>query len=378
MDKPLFRWGILGTAQIARKGWKAIRNSQNGVITVVASRAPERSRQFVAQCQAEAPFATPPRALGRYEDALAARDVDGVYIPLPTGVRKEWVLRAAQAGKHLVCEKPCAVSVGDLVEMLQACRRHRVQFMDGVMFMHSRRLELIRNVLNDGHTIGRIRRINSTFSFNTPEEVFNSNIRAQSQLEPHGCLGDLGWYCIRFALWAMNWKLPRRASGRVLCESRGHSGQAPVPTEFSGELFFEGGVSAGFYCSFITQLQQWVNVSGALGGLQVPDFVLPYFGCETAFETWKPAQHIQGCDFNIEPNARRWAVAEYSNSRPGAQESNLFGHFASQVQSGRLNRAWPEMALKTQQVMQACRESSLAGGQIVELGAGSPACESVR
>ena len=67
-----------------------------------------------------------------------------VYIPLPTGIRKEWVLRAARAGKHVVCEKPCAVSVRDLVEMLEACRRHRVQFMDGVMFMHSRRLELMR------------------------------------------------------------------------------------------------------------------------------------------------------------------------------------------------------------------------------------------
>jgi len=370
LDKPLFRWGILGTAQIARKGWKAIRNSQNGIITVVASRAPERSRQFVAQCQAEAPFATPPRALGRYEDALAARDVDGVYIPLPTGVRKEWVLRAAQAGKHLVCEKPCAVSVGDLVEMLQACRRHRVQFMDGVMFMHSRRLELIRNILNDGHTLGRIRRINSTFSFNTREEVFNSNIRAQSQLEPHGCLGDLGWYCIGLTLWAMDWKLPRGVSGRVLCESRGHSGEAPVPTEFSAELFFEGGVSGAFYCSFITQLQQWANISGARGYLHVPDFVLPFFGCEAAFETCQPAQHIQGCDFNIEPNARRWAAGQYSNSHPTAQESDLFRHFAEQAQSGSLNQAWPEMALKTQQVMQACRESSLAGGRVVEPGAG--------
>lgn len=370
MDKPLFRWGILSTAQIARKNWKAIRNSQNGIITVVASRTPERSRRFVAQCQAEAPFAAPPRAVGSYEDLLAADEVNGVYIPLPTGIRKEWVLRAAQAGKHVVCEKPCAVSVRDLVEMLEACRRHRVQFMDGVMFMHSRRLELMRNVLNDGQTIGQVRRINCGFSFNTPEESFNSNIRARSQLEPHGCLGDLGWYCIRVALWAMDWQLPRRASGRVLCESRGHSGQAPVPTESSGELFFEGGVSASFYCSFITQLQQWLNISGTRGCLQVPDFVLPFFGCEAAFETRQPAQRIQGCDFNVGPNTRRWAVGEYSNSHPGAQESNLFGHFARQVQSGRLSRAWPEMALKTQQVMQACRQSSLAGGEVVELRAG--------
>jgi predicted dehydrogenase len=370
MDKPLFRWGILGTAQIARKNWKAIRNAQNGIVTVVASRTLEHSRRFIAECQAEAPFATPPRAVGNYEDLLTADAVDGVYIPLPTGIRKGWVLRAAQAGKHVVCEKPCAVTVRDLVEMLEACRRHRVQFMDGVMFMHSRRLDLIRGVLNDGHTIGQIRRINSGFSFNAPDEFFSSNIRAHSQLEPHGCLGDLGWYCIRFALWSMDWKLPRQVSGRVLCERRGQAGLASVSSEFAGELFFEGGVSGSFYCSYITQLQQWGNISGTHGFLQVPDFVVPFFGCETAFETGQPAQHIQGCDFNVEPNARRWTVGEYSNSHPDSQESNLFRHFAEQAQSGSLNEAWPEMALKTQQVMEACRESSLAGGQVVDLRVG--------
>jgi len=102
----------------------------------------------------------------------------------------------------------------------------------------------------------------------------------------------------------------------------------------------------------------------------VPDFVLPFFGCEAAFETGQPEQHIQGCDFNVEPNTRRWTVAEYSNSHPSAQESNLFRHFAEQAQSGSLNEAWPQMALKTQQVMEACRESSLSSGQLVELEAG--------
>jgi predicted dehydrogenase len=239
--------------------------------------------------------------------------------------------------------------------------------MDGVMFVHSRRLELMRNVLDDDLTVGQIRRINATFSFHTPEDSFASNIRARSQLEPHGCLGDLGWYCLRFALWVMRWKLPQSVSGRVLCQSRGLPGEAPVPTEFSGELFFDGGVSAGFYCSFITWLQQCVSISGTRGCLCVPDFVLPFFGCETAFHTSQAAQRIQGCDFNLEPNARRWVVAEYSNGHPTAQESNLFRHFADQAQSGSLNDAWPEMALKTQQVMQACRQSSLAGGTLVPL-----------
>ena len=214
MDKPLLRWGILGAANIARKNWKAIWNSKNGRVAAVASRDLRRSRRFIKECQAQAPFRPAPRALGSYEELLAAPDVDAVYIPLPTGIRGHWVKRAAEAGKHVVCEKPCATSVAELAEMLDACRRNQVQFMDGVMFMHSRRLERIREVLDDGQTVGPIRRITSAFTFRADEEFFASNIRAQSELEPHGCLGDLGWYCIRFALWAMNWKLPQRVTGQ--------------------------------------------------------------------------------------------------------------------------------------------------------------------
>src|SRR6267143_1515890 len=158
------RWGILGTAQIARKNWKAIRNSTNGVVVAVASRESTRADRFIDDCQCEAPMDPRPRSCS-YAELLDASGVDAVYIPLPTGLRKEWVIRTAQAGKHIVCEKPCAVTVADLREMLEACRRHRVQFVDGVMFMHSRRLERIREVLGDGGSVGEIRRITSAFSF---------------------------------------------------------------------------------------------------------------------------------------------------------------------------------------------------------------------
>jgi len=367
MEQPLFRWGILGTANIARKNWQGIRNSGNGILTAVASRSPDRGRRFIAECQAATPFATPPRAMDSYEALLASEEVDGVYLPLPTGPRKEWVLRAARAGKHVVCEKPCAVSVADLVEMLEACRRHRVQFMDGVMFTHASRLGRMRSVLDDGITIGKIRRIDSAFSFKGNEEFFHSNIRARGELEPHGCVGDLGWYCIRFTLWAMDGRLPRHVSGRSLCAAPSQTGGAPVPSEFSGEMLFDEGVSAGFYCSFLTQLQEWAYISGTEGYLHARDFVLPFFGCETAFETLQPAQHIRGCDFNLEPNRQSWKTKEYGNSHPTAQESNLFRAFVEQVQSGTLNEAWPEMALKTQQVMQASLASAAAGGKLVSL-----------
>jgi predicted dehydrogenase len=355
----------MGAASIAQKNWKAIWNSGNGCVAAVASRELNRSRRFIETFQAQVPFEEAPRALGSYDELLAADDVDAVYIPLPTGVRAEWVQRAAEAGKHVLCEKPCATSALELARMLEACRRNRLQFMDGVMFMHSRRLERIREVLDDGQTVGPIRRITSAFS--APEESLASNIRAQSDLEPDGCLGDLGWYCIRFGLWAMNWKLPARVTGQILSDFKHPSSRWPVSTEFSAELFFEGGVTSSFYCSFRTENEQWAMVSGALGHLWMPDFVLPFSGNQLAFATGRPVFTVQGCDFEMQPHSRQWVVEESSHSDPSAQESQMFRHFADQIWSGTLNSDWPEWALKTQVVMQACRESSLAQGRPVEV-----------
>ena len=95
-------------------------------------------------------------------------------------------------------------------------------------------------------------------------------------------LGDLGWYNIRFSQWVMKNQLPERVSGRILHEQG--SGKTPVPVEFSGELFFPGGVSATFYCSFRTENEQWATVSGTKGSISLEDFVLPFYGAEAAFE----------------------------------------------------------------------------------------------
>lgn len=361
------RWGILGAAEIARKNWKAIRNSGNGIVAAVASRDAGRGQRFIADCQREAFFETTPVLFTSYEALLASPEVDAVYIPLPTGVRKQWVIRAAEAGKHVICEKPCAVSVADLRDMIDACARRRVQFMDGVMFMHSRRLIAVHHALEDRMGVGQIKRIAAGFSFCAPPEFFTDNIRSHGNLEPAGCLGDLGWYCIRFALWTMKEHLPTSVTGRILSTLDQPNGELSVPTEFSAELFFEGGVSASFYCSFLTELQQWVHVSGTKGSLRLNDFVLPYFGDALTFEVSQPKFRVSGCDFNMEPNLRNVSVSEYSNSHRSSQETNLFRSFAAQIHSGRLNVDWPDVALKTQQVMEACLVSARENGRMVQV-----------
>jgi len=364
MNNTKLRWGILGAAEIARKNWQAIRNSGNGLVTAVASRDLERSRRFIKDCQSEAPFEVQPEPLGNYEALVGHKNVDAIYIPLPTGLRKTWVLRAAAAGKHIVCEKPCGGSVADVEEMVEACRRHNVQFMDGVMFVHSRRLDRIREVLTDRVSVGDIKRITSAFSFRAPDE-FN-NIRAHSELEPLGCLGDLGWYCVCLALWIMNWQMPRRVSGRLLAQLARQDSPAPVPAEFSGELEFEGGVSAGFYCSFLNAHQQWATISGTKGYLKIPDFVLPFSGNEIAFDIVCSEYVVRGCDFNMVEGRQRIVVPEHSNSAAAAQETNLFRNFASQIQTGSLNSSWPEVALKTQRIVNACLDSAISGNPRIE------------
>lgn len=361
MPPTVCRWGVLGTANIARKNWKAIRLSGNGTVTAVASRDANRAAAFIDECQAEVPFPQAPAACG-YEDLLRRADVDAVYIPLPTGIRPEWVIRAAQAGKHVLCEKPCAPTAADLRAMLDACRANKVQFMDGVMFMHSRRLPLLRQVLDDGETVGELRRIATQFTFNGTGEFLTKNIRAQAALEPVGCLGDLGWYNLRFCLWAMNYRLPERVTGRTLVDHRG------VPLEFAGELFFPGGVSAGFFCSFRTENQAWAHVSGSKGSVLVPDFVVPFYGCESAFEANAPQFRQVGCAFNMESHPKRFAVPEYNAGTADAQETNMVRTFGGLVLAGRIDPHWGEVALKTQQVMDACMRSAREDGAPVPVG----------
>lgn len=345
--KPL-RWGILSTAGIARKNWRAIRDSGNSIVTAVGSRDLSRGREFIEGCQSAAQFETPPIAFGSYEELLASPMVDAVYIPLPTGLRKEWVLRAAAAGKHILCEKPCGLNADDVREMTETCEQHRVQFMDGVMFMHNARMNRLREILDDQRSVGTVKRITSIFAFRAVEDFFHDNIRIHSELEPTGCLGDLGWYCIRFALWIMNWQMPEKVNGRILSQRGSTLSPGPAPTDFSGELIFDDETSAGFFCSFLTEKQQWIEISGKKGSARIADFVHPQNEHEPAVEVNQREERVRICK----------CVGSHDESRAVAQDSAMFRNFSDQVRSGKLNEDWPMWALKTQQVTDACFASA--------------------
>lgn len=361
----LCRWGILGSASIAQKNWHAILNAGNCRIVAVGSRSGESARHFIEACQASAPAPYSVDAVEGYEALIARPDIDALYIPLPTAIRTEWAVKAAQAGKHIVIEKPCGVNAADLQRILDAAQTSRVQVMDGVMFQHSSRLPAMRAVLNDGESVGDIRRITTHFSFNGSDEWIQRN----STIEPAGCLGDVGWYNIRLILFALNYALPVEVRGRTLQGIARPDGSGVTPTEFEGELVFDNGVTATLYNAFNASRQQWAYISGTKGYLHLKDFVLPHYGNEVEFSVGNDSFGGSGCFFNLERHERTIALPEYSNNHPTAQETNLYRTFAGLVLSGARDPFWPQIALKTQQVLDALLASAAAGGVPVVPGA---------
>jgi predicted dehydrogenase len=339
-DRPL-RWGILSTARIGRLNWKAMRDSGAATLVALASRDVGKAAEWVDELQAEAPWPEKPEALASYEALLERDDIEAVYIPLPTGIRKAWVMKAAEAGKHVLSEKPCASSAEDLREMIDCCERHGVVFMDGVHFMHDDRFAHMRAMLGVGGEIGEVKRISSAFSFRCDEDFTATNIRAKVSLEPSGCLGDLGWYCLRASLWAMDWQLPVRVSARVLDAVRDADG-GEVIMACSGELDFPNGATADFYCSFLSPLQKWLRLSGTAGNLHVPDFVRPL------------------AEFDID-----WELNHIGRPRaanPGMRsEAKMYETFARAARAEVPDRQWAEYALKTQIVQDACMRSAALG-----------------
>jgi len=213
--------------------------------------------------------------------------------------------------------------------------------------MHDPRYPRMREILDDGETVGDVKRISSVFSFRGSDDFTANDIRGQAGLEPAGCLGDLGWYCLRASLWAMNWQLPVRAAGRVL--GRGEEENSAI-MEFSGELDFSGGASAAFYCSFRSPDQKWLNISGRKGNLRVADFIFPAEDGDNDFEIGR--QRIA-----------RPAGPEMSSA------ARMFACFAAEVRGDTKDSRWPEISLKTQLLQDACERSSQLGRAMVLDGA---------
>ena len=323
MSRQEVSWGILGTANIAASVGQAIASAQGAGLVAVASRDRERARRWGAERGLQRTYAS-------YEALLQEDDIDAVYIPLPPSMHMEWTIKAAERGKHVLCEKPLAVNCAEARAMAAACEANQVQLMDGVMWVHHRRTAMMKEEVDSG-TLGPLRRVTAAFSINW-DEVPEDNIRVKKELGG-GALGDLGYYCVRAILWAFD-DLPTS----VYAAARFHRG---VDFNLSALLQFEGGRMASIDCGFDTASRRWFEVAGTRRSLVCDDFVVPADPDRSRY--WI---HGKGGD-NLERQVRG----------PG-QTVLMIERFSQIVRSGELQERWPRQALDTMVVCDALLESA--------------------
>ena len=179
----MFRWGVVSTARIAREQViPAILTAENGLLTAVASRDLARARQLAEQTGA-------PHAFGSYEEMLASDTIDGVYIPLPTSQHVEWAIKAADAGKHVLVEKPLSLDAADIAKVIAARDRNKVLVSEAFMVTYHPQWLKARELIRDG-AIGTLRHVQGAFTY---YNVDPDNMRNRPELGG-GALPDIGVY----------------------------------------------------------------------------------------------------------------------------------------------------------------------------------------
>lgn len=266
-----FRWGLLGVSGIVGdKFLPGIRDSATSRAEVIASRSLDRARAFADESGI-------PRAVGSYEELLADPDIDAVYISVPNTLHTEWIIKALEAGKPVLCEKPMLIDAAEGRRVLEASRRTGVPVMEGFMWRFHPRTLRLKELLDQG-AIGEVREVRSHFSFPLAYVMSPDNIRV-SDGRGAGALMDVGSYVVSSV---------RLLFGREPIEAVGfwdESAELGTDVGFSGSLDFgdrrfatiawslRGGYGAGY------------TVVGSEGSLEVPHGFIPGAG-DIVDESW--------------------------------------------------------------------------------------------
>lgn len=242
---------MLGTARIGRHSIApAIHASRNAELVAVASRDTGKAGDFARE-------ALIPRHYGSYEALLDDPGIDAVYVPLPNSLHREWTIRAVEKRKHVLCEKPLALSVEEELEMQAAADRNGVRLMEAFMYrFHHRTQRLVEMAL--GGAVGDLRLIRSAFTFRLTRP---DNIRLRADLGG-GALMDVGCYCV---------DISRRLAGALPVEAQAWATTGPtgVDTQLAGSLRFANGLVAQFDCALDIERREFVEVVGTEGTLFV-------------------------------------------------------------------------------------------------------------
>lgn len=251
------KWGILSTARIAvEKIIPAIQKSSNGEVYAIASSSGK------AETLAEKLHI--PVSYNHYEELLADPNIDAVYIPLPNSMHAEWTIKAANAKKHVLCEKPAGLDPYEVEEMLGACKRNGVHFMEAFMYRFHPQHEKAKEIINSG-TIGDIKMMRAFFSFYMDDRA--GNIRLDSQLGG-GALYDIGCYCINSLRYILD-------EEPIQMKLLGELNKEGVDTTAAVVLEFPSNIHASFMCSFDATFKDEYEIIGTKGSIRVPHAYRP-------------------------------------------------------------------------------------------------------
>jgi xylose dehydrogenase (NAD/NADP) len=253
------RWGLLSTANINNALIGPIQNSPRSELYGVASRDGAKAKTY-AQEKGIA------HAYGSYEELLADPAIDAVYISLPNSLHCEWTVKAAEAGKHILCEKPIAVTLEEFDTMAAAAAANKVTLFEAFMYLHHPQTIQAQQIILDGK-LGAVQSIQTWFHFYLPPERA-TNIRLNASLSG-GSLWDVGVYPNSLAITMSNRGAPTAVWASQIV------GETGVDVAMRGQLHFGGDVVGQISSSFRTPFREGAFVVGDAGILQIP-------------EPWKP------------------------------------------------------------------------------------------
>jgi D-xylose 1-dehydrogenase (NADP+, D-xylono-1,5-lactone-forming) len=255
------RLGLLSTARINERIVAAARASDEVEIVAVASRSRLRAARHARRHGI-------PRAHGSYEALLGDDAVDAVYVSLPNALHAEWTLRALEAGKHVLCEKPFAARAADVERCFDAAEARGLVLTEAFMWRHHPQADRLADLVRAG-TIGELRTVTAVFSFALDRA---GDPRWAPELGG-GALMDVGCYCVSGARLLAG--EPERALGEAVRAASG------VDVRFDGRLEFAGGVTAAFSCALDRPFEARLTALGAAGEATLTD---PWLAVEPALE----------------------------------------------------------------------------------------------
>lgn len=243
----MLKIGIISTANIAHGFTEAVQDTANIRITAIASRIVESARAFQQKFNIEKSYAS-------YQELLNDADIDAVYIPLPNTMHAEWVIKAAKAKKHILCEKPIAVAVEDVKEMYHQAALNNVILMEAFPYRHQPQTIAMLNRIKNGE-IGEVRQIYADFGFTITD--LENNIRMKPELG-----GGSAWDAAAYPV-----SIIRAITGSKPVDvfAYGQYDDNQLDTAISALLRHENGITAQLNCSFNAAPHRLVRVIGSEG-----------------------------------------------------------------------------------------------------------------